>query len=137
MRFPANCVAVTAAAVLLGQRPRTIRNRPGRLHVYWVNRRGEAFEFYTKGASLRSYWRNALTFGEVKRAPSLDEKTDIMKATEIITLAEREADWLEHENDHSAAIIMRELVQHLRSSTTSVMAAVGSAHCGERPRKIV
>jgi hypothetical protein len=126
-----------------------MRNRAGRLHFYWLTSSGAAFEFYTKGASRRSYWRNALTLGEVRRAAALDEAprgADTMKASEIITLAEREADRLEHENDHAAAVIMRELVWHLRSSTSSLMVAVGAGgpgcgggggYVGDRTRKIV
>jgi hypothetical protein len=73
MRFPANCLIVTAVAAMFGGRPRAVRNRAGRWHLYWLDADGLAFEFYTKGASRRSYLRNALTLGEVKRCPSFDE----------------------------------------------------------------
>lgn len=76
MKFPGNCLLV---ALVMGLRPgrriRVMRNRGGRLHFFWTHKAtGEAFEFYTKGASRRSYLRNAITMGEVRRAPGLDEK---------------------------------------------------------------
>lgn len=73
MKFPANCLLVAATAALCGGRVRVMRNRSGRLHAYWLTGNGEAWEFYTRGASGRSYLRNALTLGEIKRCPSLDE----------------------------------------------------------------
>lgn len=73
MRFPGNCLVVTLVYCLRrGNCLRRMRNRSGRLHFYWTDASGKAFEFYTKGASRRSYLRNAITFGEVRRAPALD-----------------------------------------------------------------
>jgi hypothetical protein len=75
VRFPGNCLLVALAAWARGHRLYRMRNRSGRWHFYWTHRdTGQAFEFYTKGASRRSYLRNALTIGEVRRAPALDEK---------------------------------------------------------------
>lgn len=54
-------------------RIRTLRNRSGRVHFYWVDKDGLAHEFYAKGASRRSYWRNSLYRGTSERVPSLDE----------------------------------------------------------------
>lgn len=71
-RFPGNCLIVAAVMGLRGYEVRTMRNRSGRLHFYWRDEEGRAFEFYTKGASRRSYLRNALTLGEIRRAPALD-----------------------------------------------------------------
>lgn len=71
MRFPGNCLIV--ALVCGGLRIRVMRNRRGRLHFYWVDRNGSAWEFYTKGASAHGYLRNALRIGEIRRVPSLDQ----------------------------------------------------------------
>ena len=68
MRFPGNCLVVALIASLRpGNRMYRCRNRTGRLHFFWVDRKGRAWEFYTKGASQRPYWRNALTIGEIQR----------------------------------------------------------------------
>ena len=69
MRFPGNCLLVALAAKLLAPRRvrlRTLRNRRGRVHVYW-ERDGERFEFYTPGASSCGYLRNTLRLGTVRR----------------------------------------------------------------------
>lgn len=75
MRFPGNCLLVALAASARGHHLHRMRNRSGRWHFYWTHRDGggQAFEFYTKGASRRSYLRNAITLGEIRRAPSLDQ----------------------------------------------------------------
>lgn len=78
MRFPGNCVIAALIAGMAGARIRTVRNRTGRIHFYWLNEAGEAWEFYTKGASRRSYLRNALTLGEIRRVPSLDTFSEAM-----------------------------------------------------------
>jgi hypothetical protein len=70
-RFPANCLLVAVLAG--GPRMRMMHNRSGRLHFYWIDQHGLAWEFYTKGASRCSYLRNAFRFGEIKRMPSGDE----------------------------------------------------------------
>lgn len=69
MRFPGNCLLVALAAKLAAPRQvrlGVMRNRAGRLHVYWV-RAGERFEFYTPGASRCGYLRNALRLGTIRR----------------------------------------------------------------------
>lgn len=68
MRFPGNCliVALTFAA-LPGNRLRTKRNRMGRLHFFWTDKRGRSWEFYKKGAGSKTYIENALYLGEVRR----------------------------------------------------------------------
>lgn len=76
MRFPGNCLVVALVHCAAGGSLRSMRNRTGRMHFYWVDGRGLAHEFYTKGASRRGYLRNALTLGEVKRCPALDEPTE-------------------------------------------------------------
>lgn len=72
MTFPANCLLVALVAWLGGAELCAVRNRTRRWHFFWRNAAGEAWEFYTPGASRRSYLRNALTLGRVKRAPALD-----------------------------------------------------------------
>lgn len=72
MRFPANCLLVALIAALGGGRLRTARNRSGRVHVYWLDHGGRAWEFYRKGASRRPYWQNLVYFGRIARAPALD-----------------------------------------------------------------
>ncbi|MGG3814221.1 hypothetical protein ABEV34_21615 [Methylorubrum rhodesianum] len=73
MRFPANCLAV---ALLRGHvRTRAMRNRTGRLHYFWRDRDGLAWEFYAPGRSRRSYLANLLYVGEVQRMPSHDALT--------------------------------------------------------------
>ena len=70
MRFPANCLAV---ALLRGHvRTHAMRNRAGRLHYFWRDRDGLAWEFYAQGRSRRSYLANLLYVGEVRRMPSHD-----------------------------------------------------------------
>lgn len=72
-RFPANCLLVALAGALLTRGSiATLRNRTGRLHWFWRDRSGRAWEFYTAGASRRTYLRNALTLGEVRACPALD-----------------------------------------------------------------
>ncbi len=70
--FPANCALAALAAAACGCSVHTMRNRSGRVHVFWRTRAGQAFEFYRKGASRWPYWRLALYFGEIRRAPALD-----------------------------------------------------------------
>lgn len=68
MRFPGNCVLVSLCAALMpGNRIRWKRNRCGRWHVFWQDRNGKTWEFYRKGASGRTYLRNLIYVGEVKR----------------------------------------------------------------------
>ena len=70
MRFPANCLAV---ALLRGHvRTRAMRNRAGRLHYFWRDRDGLAWEFYAPCRSRRSYLANLLYVGQVERMPSHD-----------------------------------------------------------------
>lgn len=68
MRFPANCLVVAAIASLRpGNSMRWKRNRSGRVHFYWIDSNGRSWEFYTKGASGETYWRNSLRLGDIKR----------------------------------------------------------------------
>ena len=68
MRFPGNCLCVALVASLrLGSRFRMKRNRLGRWHFFWTDRRGYSWEFYKKGSSGRTYIQNALYVGEIKR----------------------------------------------------------------------
>jgi hypothetical protein len=68
MRFPANCLVVAiVASCRRGSSLWCGRNKSGRLHFFWRDAAGRSWEFYTKGASTRSYLRNALTIGEIKR----------------------------------------------------------------------
>lgn len=61
-------------ALVIGRtRIRATRNRSGRWHLYWLDKDGFAWEFYTKGASRCSYLRNAVRIGEIRRMPSRDQ----------------------------------------------------------------
>lgn len=72
MRFPANCVVVALIAVVAGCSAHSMRNRYGRLHFFWRNHRGEAFEFSRPGIEKRPYWQQVIYLGEIRRAPALD-----------------------------------------------------------------
>ena len=68
MRFPANCLIVSAVASLRpGNRFRAERNRTGRIHFFWTDSGGSSWEFYKKGASGKNYLQNSLYFGEIRR----------------------------------------------------------------------
>lgn len=71
--IPGNCLLMAMLACLFGYRFASMRNRTGRLHFFWRDGEGRAFEFYKAGASRRTYLQNAFYFGSIKRAPALDE----------------------------------------------------------------
>jgi hypothetical protein len=68
MKFPGNCLLI---AILASCKPGNVlqwkRNASGRMHVYWKDQYGHAWEFYKKGASKRTYLQNAFYVGEIKR----------------------------------------------------------------------
>ena len=72
--FLGNCliVALWHRMTTRNTRIRYMRNRCGRWHFYWETN-GFKYEFYTPGASQRSYWRNALTRGVVRRVFELEK----------------------------------------------------------------
>ncbi|MDR6292367.1 hypothetical protein E9232_004907 [Inquilinus ginsengisoli] len=72
MRLPGNCLLAAVVAAICGRRFRQCRNPAGRLHFYWLDRTGAAWEFYKQGASKKTYMQNALYLGEVRRNPKLD-----------------------------------------------------------------
>jgi len=81
MKFPGNCLIVSVIAVAVGGgRMRYVRNAAGRIHFYWVDRNGWAFEFYTRGASRHGYLRNSLRMGTIERCPARDEPVPVGEA---------------------------------------------------------
>ena len=68
MRFPGNCLIVSIiAAAFPGNALKWKRNRLGRVHFYWKDKKGRSWEFYKRGASGKTYLQNSLYIGEVKR----------------------------------------------------------------------
>jgi len=57
--------------------------------------------------------------------------------SELLTLAEREAQRLTDDNDHGAAIIMRELMERLRQANDAVQAARDDVQAGSFRRSVV
>lgn len=67
-----NCLLFAAMFTLLGGRLRWCRNRRGRVHFFWLDRDGRAWEFAAPGAGDRTYLRNLFYAGVLRRAPSRD-----------------------------------------------------------------
>lgn len=68
MRFPGNCLVVALVAGLRpSNRVHMARNAWGRWHWYWTDSNGVSWRFYRPQSGRRSYLRNSLYIGEIKR----------------------------------------------------------------------
>lgn len=67
-----NCLLFAVMFTALGGRLRWCRNRRGRLHFYWLDCDGKAWEFAGPGAGDRTYLGNIFYRGTLRRAPSRD-----------------------------------------------------------------
>lgn len=66
----ANCLLMALLAATGGAK---IRRRPTTTHFYWIDRDGEAWDFYPRNVPLLRFPKNLLYLGYIRRRERWDE----------------------------------------------------------------